>query len=151
MRWVFTWNFAEPLSAKEIAEMRAGSSVHVEFIPGTHHPARNLSNDYLIDRELQKTLTFTGIKGIGEQDFSVQEGMGKIVDRTREHLGSSDIGIVAMRRRLLKAAADLQEGVTPYAALHGDVYHIRSAELVLPADAQWDEHENLKAAMTAHW
>lgn len=151
MRWVFTWNFAEPLSAKEIAEMRAGSSVHVEFIPGTHHPARNMSNDYLIDRELQKTLTFTGIKGIGEQDFSVQEGMGRVVDRTREHLGSSDIGIAAMRRRLLKAAADLQEGVTPYAALHGEVYHIRSAELVLPADAQWDENEKLKAAMTAQW
>ena len=151
IRWVFTWNFAEPLSAKEIAEMRAGSSVHVEFIPGTHYPARNMSNDYLIDRESQKTLTFTGIKGIGEQDFSVQEGMGAVVDRTREHLGSSDIGIVAMRRRLLKAAADLQEGVAPYAALHGDVYRIRSAELVLPADAPWDENENLKAAMTATW
>jgi phenylpropionate dioxygenase-like ring-hydroxylating dioxygenase large terminal subunit len=151
MRWVFTWNFEQPLSAREIAEMKAGSSVHVEFISGTHHPARNLSNDYMIDRELQKTLTFTGIKGIGEQDFSVQEGMGGIVDRTREHLGSSDIGIVAMRRRLLKAAADLQEGVAPYAALHGDVYHIRSAELVLPADAQWDQDERLKEAMTARW
>jgi hypothetical protein len=56
-----------------------------------------------------------------------------------------------MRRRLLKAASDLQEGVTPYAALHGDVYRIRSAELVLPADAQWDENENLKVAMTAQW
>jgi hypothetical protein len=77
--------------------------------------------------------------------------MGGIVDRTREHLGSSDIGIVAMRRRLLKAAADLQEGVAPYAALHGDVYHIRSAELVLPADAQWDQDERLKEAMTARW
>jgi hypothetical protein len=123
----------------------------VEFIPGTHYPARNMGNDYLIDREAQRILTFTGIKGIGEQDFSVQEGMGGIVDRTREHLGSSDIGIVAMRRRLLKAAADLQEGVPPYAALHGDVYHVRSAELVLPADAQWDENEKLKAAMMAHW
>jgi hypothetical protein len=131
--------------------MRAGASVHVEFIPGTHYPARNISNDYLIDRHAQKTLTFTGIKGIGEQDFSVQEGMGGIVDRTREHLGSSDIGIVAMRRRLLKAAADLQEGVPPYAALHGDVYRIRSAEVMLPSDAKWDEDERAKQAMTAQW
>ncbi len=151
MRWVFTWNYEQPLSAKEVAEMRAGASVHVEFIPGTHYPERNISNDYLIDRELQKTLTFTGIKGIGEQDFSVQEGMGKIVDRTREHLGSSDIGIVAMRRRLLKAAADLQEGVPPYAALHGDVYRVRGAEVVLPLDAKWDEDEHAKEAMTARW
>jgi phenylpropionate dioxygenase-like ring-hydroxylating dioxygenase large terminal subunit len=151
MRWVFTWNYEQPLSAREVAEMRAGSSVHVEFIPDTHYPTRNISNDYLIDRELQKTLTFTGIKGIGEQDFSVQEGMGKIVDRTREHLGSSDIGIVAMRRRLLKAAADLQEGVPPYAALHGDVYRVRGAEVVLPSDAKWDDDERTKEAMTARW
>lgn len=151
IRWVFTWDFEGSLSAREVAEMRAGSSVHVEFIPGTHYPARNLSNDYLIDRHAQKTLTFTGIKGIGEQDFSVQEGMGGIVDRTREHLGSSDIGIVAMRRRLLKAAADLQEGVPPYAALHGDVYRIRSAEVMLPSDAKWDEDERAKQAMTAQW
>jgi phenylpropionate dioxygenase-like ring-hydroxylating dioxygenase large terminal subunit len=151
IRWVFTWDFDGSLSAREVAEMRAGASVHVEFIPGTHYPARNISNDYLIDRHAQKTLTFTGIKGIGEQDFSVQEGMGGIVDRTREHLGSSDIGIVAMRRRLLKAAADLQEGVPPYAALHGDVYRIRSAEVMLPSDAKWDEDERAKQAMTAQW
>ncbi len=151
IRWVFTWNLEEPLSTREIAEMKGGASVHVEFIPGTHYPLRNMANDYLIDRQVQKTLTFTGIKGIGEQDFSVQEGMGKIVDRTREHLGSSDVGIVAMRRRLMKAAADLQEGVAPYAAQHGDVYRVRPAEVVLPADAQWDEDERTKAAMTARW
>ena len=150
-RWVFTCNLEEPLAAREVAEMRAGSSVHVELIRGTHDPLRNRSNDYLIDREAQRTLTFTGIRGIGEQDFSVQEGMGEIVDRTREHLGTSDIGIVAMRRRLLKAAADLQEGVAPYAAFHGDVYRVRPAEVMLPSDAKWDEDERLKEAMTARW
>jgi phthalate 4,5-dioxygenase oxygenase subunit len=151
IRWVFTWDYERPLSAKEVAEMRGGASVHVEFIPGTHYPARNMSNDYMIDRQQQKTLTYTGIKGIGEQDFSVQEGMGKIVDRAREHLGSSDIGIAAMRRRLLKAAADLQEGVVPYAALHGEVYRIRSAEAMLQVGAPWDEDQTAKGAMTAHW
>jgi phthalate 4,5-dioxygenase len=151
LRWVFTWNLEKPLPARDVAEMKAGASVHVQFIPGTHYPARNMSNDYLIDREAQRTLTFTGIKGIGEQDFSVQEGMGRIVDRTREHLGTSDVGIVAMRRRLLKAAADLQEGVTPHAARHGDVYRIRAAEVVLPSDAKWDEDPRPKEAMTARW
>jgi len=77
--------------------------------------------------------------------------MGGIVDRTREHLGSSDIGIAAMRRRLLKAAADLQEGAPPHAALHGEAYRIRSVELMLRADEQWDDNENLKAAMAARW
>jgi len=150
-RWVFTCNLEQPLASREIAEMRAGASVHVQLTPGTHDPVRNRSNDYLIDREVQRTLTYTGIKGIGEQDFSVQEGMGEIVERTREHLGSSDIGIIAMRRRLLKAAADLQEEVAPYAAFHGDVYRVRPAEVMLPSDAKWDEDERLKDAMTARW
>ena len=59
----------------------------------------------------QRTLTFTGIKGTGEQDFSVQEGMGIIVDRSQEHLGTTDIGIIAMRRRLRKDA--IHVSVTP--------------------------------------
>ena len=150
-RWAFSWDVQKPYPAKEIAEMRSGASVHVQLLPGGHNPARNKANDYLIDREAQRTLTYTGIKGTGEQDFSVQEGMGAVVDRTREHLGTSDIGIIAMRRRLMKFAADLQEGVAPYAAAHGDVYHVRPADVVLPAGAKWDEDERLKKAMTASW
>ena len=46
---------------------------------------------YLIDREEQRKYSFTGI---GEQDFSVQEGMGSICDRTEEHLGVTDVGII---------------------------------------------------------
>jgi hypothetical protein len=110
-----------------------------------------MSNDYLIDRQVQKTLTYTGIKGLGEQDFSVQEGMGRIVDRTHERLGTSDIGIIAMRRRLMKAAADFQEGLVPYAASHGQVYRLRPAEVVLPAGARWDTDERTQQAMTARW
>jgi phenylpropionate dioxygenase-like ring-hydroxylating dioxygenase large terminal subunit len=151
MRWVFTWMLDRPLATREVAELKAGSGVHVEFVPGTHYPRRNMSNDYLIDRQVQKTLTYTGIKGTGEQDFSVQEGMGRIADRTREHLGSSDVGIIAMRRRLLKAAADLQEGVAPHAALHGDVYRVRPTDTVLPPDAKWDEDPRVKDGMTARW
>ena len=61
------------------------------------------------------------------------------------------LGIAAMRRRLLKAAADLQEGAAPYAALHGDVYRVRSTELMLPSEAVWDDNEQLKVAMAATW
>ena len=150
-RWCFSWTLERPFTAKEMAEMKAGSGINVQLVPGTHNPVRNMANDYLIDREEQKTLTYTGIRGIGEQDFSVQEGMGRIADRTREHLGSSDVGIIAMRKRLLKAAADLQEGVLPYAAAHGDVYHVRPAEVVLPYDSKWDQDERMKEAMTAKW
>ena len=64
-RWTISWTLEKPFPAREIAEMRAGSGVHAALIPGTHDPLRNKSNHYLIDREEQRTLTFTGIKGIG--------------------------------------------------------------------------------------
>ena len=74
-----------------------------DLIPGTFRLKKNKSNDYMIDRQLQKTKTFTGIVGVNTQDFALQEGMGPIVDRSREHLGTSDRAIVTMRRLLLEA------------------------------------------------
>src|SRR5262249_12622191 len=74
---------------------------------------RNRANDFLIDRELQRTRTFTGNEGINTQDAAVQEGMGPIVDRSQEHLGSTDRAIIAMRRLLLEAVRAVEAGGNP--------------------------------------
>jgi phthalate 4,5-dioxygenase oxygenase subunit len=148
-RWSFSYNLDSPLSAQQVAQLRKGQGIHAALIPGTHIPQRNKSNDYLIDRKEQRELTFTGITGTGEQDFSVQEGMGTIVDRTREHLGVTDIGIIAMRRRLLREANELQEGVEPYSASHPEVYMVRAGDLLLPPDAAWNEDPRVKEVLTA--
>ena len=66
-------------------------------------PLRNLSNDYLIDRQAQKDDTFTGIVGVSEQDAAIQDSMGPIQDRTREHLGPTDVA----DRRVPQAADEL--------------------------------------------
>ncbi|MFZ9501880.1 MAG: Rieske 2Fe-2S domain-containing protein [Beijerinckiaceae bacterium] len=84
-----------------------------DMIPGTFRLKANKSNDYFIDRAVQKTQTYTGIKGINTQDFALQEGMGQIVDRSLEHLGTSDKAIVAMRRIMLEAIQDVAEGKPP--------------------------------------
>jgi len=39
--------------------------------------------------------------------------MGRIVDRSQEHLGTSDKAIVAMRRIMLEAINDVAEGRKP--------------------------------------
>ena len=108
-----------------------------------------MRNDYLIDREEQRRYTFTGIKGTGEQDFSVQEGMGQISDRTREHLGVTDIGIIAMRRMLLSSAAGIREGAEPPSASNAEAYRVRPGQTMIPADANWASHENLQEAIAA--
>ena len=63
----------------------------------------------MIDRSVQKTKTFTGIDGINTQDFALQEGMGPIVDRSKEHLGTTDRAIIVLRQLLLEAIDALEK------------------------------------------
>jgi phthalate 4,5-dioxygenase oxygenase subunit len=90
----------------------------------------NADNDYLIDRELQRTQNFTGIQVIRTQDTAMTESMGGIVDRTQEHLGTTDVAVIAARRRLLKMARDLEDGVEPVEALRPEIYNVRAVDMV---------------------
>ena len=54
-----------------------------------------------------RTGHFTGITDVVREDYSVQESMGPIVDRSREKLGSSDAAITRMRRMLLDAVDEI--------------------------------------------
>ena len=107
----------------------------------TWRDIRNADNDYMLDREAQKTVSFTGISSARSQDEMVTDGMGAVADRTKEHLGTTDAAIIRARRMLLKLARDLQEGVEPYPALHGDVYRVRSIHTFSP---QPDFHKFLE-------
>jgi LigXa C-terminal domain like len=44
---------------------------------------RNKDNNWLIDRQAQRTQNFTGIIGVNTQDRAVQELQGRIADRTK--------------------------------------------------------------------
>lgn len=151
MRWTFTMSDT-PIPLREMAAMRKGSGLHSEVYPGTHMATHNKRNHYQIDREMQRQETYTGIKDFGAQDYSVQEGMGLISNRTHEHLATTDIGIIAMRRRLLITANDLAEGIQPASAHNGASYLVRPGDTQLPSDVdKWPEHENTVTALTANW
>jgi hypothetical protein len=79
--------------------------------------------------------TARGILGVREQDTAVVEGMGAIVDRTKEHLGTSNTAIIAMGRQLLNGARAFLRGVEPVAATRGELYHPRAWLAVLPPGA----------------
>jgi phenylpropionate dioxygenase-like ring-hydroxylating dioxygenase large terminal subunit len=135
--WVYTFDYhpTRPLTAEERQAMKDGHGVHSRNSPGTYRPMENKDNDYLMDREAQKRgETFSGVRGIAQQDASLQESMGPIVDRTKENLVSTDNGIIMARHRLLRAAKALVEkGVIPPGV---DPAHqrVRSASLVLSPD-----------------
>ena len=66
----------------------------------------------------------------------MQEGMGPIYDRSKEHLGTADLAIIAARRMLLKGIHDIQEGRDPVGPF-ADPSRVRPAEMVLPEDQRW--------------
>jgi 5,5'-dehydrodivanillate O-demethylase len=47
------------------------------------------------------------------QDFVAWVGQGTVADRTQEHLGESDRGVILMRRRLLEEAQSVMDGGEP--------------------------------------
>ena len=137
MVYNWTYTFGEnTLTMEEQKELdhHIGSSSTERM--GDYRKTRNRKNDWLIDRRVQKTETYTGIEGINTQDHAIQESMGAIVDRTEEHLGSTDKAIVAARLLLLQAAKAVEREVDP-PGLGSSYYRLRAIEKVLPHDAQW--------------
>ena len=108
---------------------------------------RNKSNDWMIDRQVQKYETFTGIEGINTQDQAIQESMGPIVDRSSENLANSDMAIVIARRMLLDSASTVADGGDPPGT--GDSYYnVRAIDAILPNDVDW--RESLDGQMYRH-
>jgi hypothetical protein len=98
-------------------------------------PVRNRANDYCIDRAVQKTQTYTGVKGTAEQDIMIQQSQGWIADRTRENLTATDAAVVRFRRLLIGAARALAEqGQEPTAPFDHEAYCTRPGAWVTDAD-----------------
>ncbi|MEA2639007.1 MAG: hypothetical protein QOF51_401 [Chloroflexota bacterium] len=107
---------------------------------GAWYSLDSLENDFRIDRDVQKKLTFSGIPVFWAQDGGTQMTMGPIYDRTKEHLGTTDLGIISARRRLLTAAKALRDsGTTPPCVQDPDWYNVRAAAVELPRDVSWFE------------
>jgi hypothetical protein len=119
-----------------------------DLLPGYKLKA-NLSNDYFIDRQKQKTQTYTGIRGINTQDFALQEGMGPIVDRSKEHLGTSDKAIITMRQLLLDATHAVEAGQSPKGTDPATYENVRAYDAVVPPGKDW--RVEFKNDLVAKW
>jgi phenylpropionate dioxygenase-like ring-hydroxylating dioxygenase large terminal subunit len=108
-----------------------------DLIPGTFALKKNLSNDFMIDRQMQKTKNYTGIVGINTQDFALQEGMGPIVDRSKEHLGTSDKAIIVCRQLLLEAIDTVGAGEPPKGIDPSTYETVRPYDAVIPHGKEW--------------
>jgi hypothetical protein len=78
--------------------------------------------------------------------------MGTILNRSSERLGTSDVMVIRVRRRLMEAArAFADRGLTPPGVDNPEVYRVRSGGAFLPKDANWLEATSeLRKAFVNH-
>lgn len=128
--------------AQETFWGRGPDDVRADF-----HLIRNRDNDYLIDRQVQKTRTFSGIVGVNTQDFALQETMEEpFMDRSQEHLGTADAAIIAMRRLLLEASEDVELGMEPKGVNPESYRRVRAYDRMLTRRESWEAIRDLMVA-----
>ena len=140
-----------PIPPEERARARdafslAGGYVQRSSDPRTRYfTVANKDNDYLRDYELEKTTQFCGILFAGNlQDRAMTElmcnedGIEPIYDRSKEHLGTTDRMVIAVRRMLIAAAKTHRDtGVAPANVDNPSLDRVRSASAILPENADW--------------
>jgi phthalate 4,5-dioxygenase oxygenase subunit len=152
--WVYNWMYAAddryPISDEYWwdQESRMGRG-REHFREGTYWLKLDPSNDYGIDREVQRTKTFTGIEGINTQDFALQTGMGPIVDRSTEALGSTDMAIQTARRLLIEAMDEVAAGKDPVGVSPESHGGVRGADMIVAKGSPWREAS--KDVTLAQW
>ncbi len=136
--WEFVWRRDGAPAGRETRIPGSGWREASEDPLSRGRFAAGSETDYGIDRARQRSVNFSGLEESPPlQDAAVQESMGPIVDRSQEHLGTTDAGIVRVRQRLLEAARRLAEGIAPPGAADPHAYRSWGRQSVLPRDADW--------------
>jgi len=108
---------------------------------GRSRPKAERSNDYLLDRAaVTRGEGYAGFPDLVAEDQAVSESMGPVADRSREHLGPSDIMITRARMRLIRAVQAFRDRrETPIGVENPALYQQYSGSVVLPRSADWVE------------
>jgi phthalate 4,5-dioxygenase oxygenase subunit len=144
LTWFYDVRIAREPIDKEASKEQRGVRVGID-VGSDYRKLRTLANNFMQDRqamrERKEKWSYSGIAwGKPHQDMAVIESMGPIYDRTREHLGVQDIGVVRMRQRMLAAVRHFME-TGEVAELEPTVPwdQIRGEVKVIPADARWQD------------
>jgi phenylpropionate dioxygenase-like ring-hydroxylating dioxygenase large terminal subunit len=105
---IFT-SFTDPVDKERMRSQR----LELYALPD-YKPRRNRGNDWGFDPQEQATTTYTGMgNDVNVHDQWAVESMGRIQDRTREHLATSDKAIVQYRRILKEEIEKVASGLKP--------------------------------------
>jgi phthalate 4,5-dioxygenase oxygenase subunit len=86
--------------------------------------------------------SFSGIFGVQAQDIAIQESMGALYDRSREHLGASDAALIRMRRRLIDGVRAFERGAAPLGLAEAiDYAALQAEEMLIPIGEPWQSRD----------
>ncbi len=106
-RMEFTFHSKQPLPREIMSRI-----YNAEQLPGGYS-RRNAQNRYLQNRD-EMNRSYVGMgRNFPTHDLFVTESQGPILDRSKEHLVSSDVAIVRTRRMMLAAMHDVAAGKEP--------------------------------------
>jgi nitrite reductase/ring-hydroxylating ferredoxin subunit len=107
---------------------------------GVLHYAGTPNNRWFQDRgRMRRGESFSGIGGLTVEDASVVVSMGPVYERTKEHLVPADVAVIRMRRLLLRAAQQLQQGIEPRMLTAAETSCIQAADGVLRDGQLWQD------------
>jgi hypothetical protein len=146
-------SFTQPVDKAEMRRQRVQT-----IVPPDYRSKFNRHNNYGFNAAEQRRETFTGMgHDINVHDQFAVESMGRISDRTTEHLGQTDRAIATYRRMLIDAIDRAGNGERPLMVLEaGAARRITgpdTIDAVGPADG-WDRYWQeacRKRRQTASW
>lgn len=110
--WDISWDTAGPIDVVTIDKLR-NSGKRSPDLDNYFQPRFGADKIWGQDREMMKEGHYTGFIALSFEDYAVQESQGTIADRSKEHLGTSDVAIIRMRRIMLDMVRDFQKGKLP--------------------------------------
>jgi phthalate 4,5-dioxygenase oxygenase subunit len=118
---------------------RAGLRPGIE-IDASYRKKRSRENEWMQDREaMNRGESNSGIHGVTMEDAAIQESMGPLYDRTKEHLGASDVAVIRLRRVLLDSLGGMNKrGEQPIGLREPvDYAKLRAEERIVSLDTPW--------------
>jgi phthalate 4,5-dioxygenase len=138
--WKYNLTFRRTQALDKQMRARGRTGVGADY-----HPARTRANRYLQDREEMKGVTFAGLsRDFQAQDACATEGTGPVQDRSAEHLGYPDKGIIAARNVLLRALKASQAGLDPANVVRDPaanaIPELGARKDIVPIELGWREY-----------
>jgi phthalate 4,5-dioxygenase len=116
------------------------ASYHTKFFDReTYDIDQNWGNRMGQDRSTMHD-SWTGIPGLGLEDFAMSLSLGDDWDRTKEHLVTSDLAVVRMRKMILEAIDAVEEGRDPPAVNIADMTGILAYDKNLAPTDSWQNY-----------